>query len=55
MRSNRNHEGYHDPTACEAVRRAESCQKEKVRGKPLFYKLGDLRGLQEASRGIHRG
>ncbi|WP_346698970.1 hypothetical protein [Catenibacillus scindens] len=40
----KNHEGYYDPTAGKAIRRA---QKEKVRwGKrktqPLMYQIGEL-------------
>ena len=28
--SNRNHEGYHDPTASQAIRRADRSRKEAV-------------------------
>ncbi len=43
----RNHEGYHDPTAGKAIRRAH---RAKHRGKgsktrPLTYLIGELQGF----------
>lgn len=43
----KNHEGYHDPTAGEAIRRAHRA-KRRGRGsktRPLTYKVGDLPGF----------
>ena len=46
---NKNHEGYHDPTACEAVRRVSREQKRQVSDDcHLYYKLADLRSFQAA-------
>lgn len=56
MASNRNHEGYHDPTACEAIRRADRNRRGGVspphKGKHLTYKMRETRGFQEARRTI---
>lgn len=41
MKSNKNHEGYHDPTACEAIRRAERQRRRKKRSSRLVYRIGD--------------
>ena len=48
---NKNHEGYRDPTACEAIRRV-SRYKRKRRGSPrnggnLTYKLKEVSGLKQ--------
>ena len=43
---NRNHEGYHDPTACIAIRRADQRQKEKTGH--LMYLLKDAAGFRES-------
>lgn len=44
----KNHEGYHDPTAGKAIRRAHQ-SKRRARGssfrRPLTYRLGELPGL----------
>ena len=42
----KNHEGYHDPTASEAIRRAD---REHKRQKRLTYLLGKTRDFQEAA------
>lgn len=56
MASNRNHEGYHDPTAYEAIRRAGRGRRGGVspphKGKHLTYKMRETRGFQEARRSI---
>lgn len=48
MRStaNKNHEGYHDPTASQAVRRAKRKGKQpKIRG--LVYQIGEVVNFSE--------
>lgn len=44
----KNHEGYHDPTAGKAIRRAHQ-SKRRARGSgmrhPLTYRLGELPGV----------
>ena len=40
MKSNKNHEGYHDTTAVEAIRRSDKHRK-KTRSKPLTYRIGE--------------
>lgn len=44
----KNHEGYHDPTAGKAIRRADRV-RQRGRGasfhRPLMYKVGDLPGF----------
>ena len=44
----KNHEGYHDPTAGKAIRRAHRA-KRRGRGsvfhRPLTYRIGDLPGF----------
>lgn len=47
----RNHEGYHDPTASEAIRRADSRHKKYKR---LTYLLGKTMGFQEAAAKARR-
>lgn len=45
MKRDRNHEGYHDPTAGEAIRRVSEQQKRQKHG--LTYTIGDvMRRLQ---------
>jgi len=48
----KNHEGYHDPTACKAVRRAYRQRKHKGHELHLFYSMSEARGFQEAQRAI---
>ena len=42
-----NHEGYHDPTAGKAIRRAHRAKRRGRGGKtrPLTFKVGDLPGF----------
>lgn len=46
---NKNHEGYYDPTACEAVRRANRKQKKRhYKGwKRLTYKICEVSGFRQ--------
>jgi len=48
----KNHEGYHDPTAGKAIRRAKA--KRKKTDKHLYFKLRELVGMQEAIKQIER-
>lgn len=48
----KNHEGYHDPTAFKAIRRAKA--KRKKTDKHLYFKLRELVGMQEAIKQIER-
>lgn len=42
----KNHEGYHDPTAGKAIRRAHRTKRRGSREtRPLTYKVGDLPGF----------
>lgn len=50
MASNRNHEGYHDPTACQAVRR--SCKPRKKQPH-LRYRIGEVESFQKTIEGEH--
>lgn len=43
---NKNHEGYHDPTACEAIRRAEKQRKKKKNSSRLTYRIGEAKGFK---------
>lgn len=43
----RNHEGYHDPTACRAVRRADR-GRGKRRNTHLTYQLKEIRSFRKA-------
>mgnify|MGYP006992789557 CR=1 FL=1 len=45
----RNHEGYHDPTACRAVKRADR-RRKSAGEKYLTYPLGEAQGFQKAVR-----
>lgn len=42
-----NHEGYHDPTACRAVRRADR-SKRPYKTQHLTYQLKEIRSFQKA-------
>ncbi len=42
----RNHEGYHDPTACRAIRRADRGRRRKKKGHLTYY-LREAEGFQE--------
>lgn len=54
----KNHEGYHDPTACEAVRRAHRGRRQARPGRQRApgsgYILKEARGFQEAVKAIKR-
>lgn len=41
MRSNKNHEGYHDPTACVAVQRASRRYRYKRKNTPFTHLIGE--------------
>lgn len=43
----KNHEGYHDPTAGKAIRRAHKAKRwgKSTVSVPLTYRLGDLPGF----------
>lgn len=43
--SDRNHEGYHDPTASQAIRRADRSHKETATYRGLTYPLQDAGGF----------
>lgn len=43
MKSNRNYEGYHDPTTCEAIRRSHSQRKNKLH---LKYRIGEVESFR---------
>lgn len=48
----RNHEGYHDPTACGAIRRADK-RKRRGRKRPAFaLRLSEAPGFKEAKRAM---
>ncbi len=52
----KNHEGYHDPTACEAVRRAHRGRRRARSGRPgapsSGYMLKEARGFREAVKAM---
>lgn len=53
MISNRNHEGYYDPTAYVAIERACQRRKCKVLGSGrLTYRIGEVKGFQRARKAI---
>lgn len=41
----KNHEGYHDPTAGKAIRRAHRRKRTSAKLRPLTYRLGELPGF----------
>ena len=44
----KNHEGYHDPTAGKAIRRAHRVKRRgrsERNGHPLTYRIGELPGF----------
>lgn len=55
---NKNHEGYTDYTACEAVRRADRGRKRKRTGENspfhLIYRIEEARGFTEARNTVYR-
>lgn len=58
MKRDRNHEGYHDPTACEAIRRVSSRQRPLIRRKTrsvhLTYTLSEVESFINAVKEIAR-
>lgn len=45
---NRNHEGYSDPTACEAIKRVDETDKKKsVRHDNLTFYISELPGFRQ--------
>lgn len=42
----RNKEGYHDPTAGEAIRRVNKQRKKKKRNNRLTYRIGETKGFK---------
>lgn len=47
----KNHEGYYDPTAGKAVRRAG---RKRKADKHLYFQLGELTEMQKAIKQIRR-
>lgn len=55
MISNRNHEGYHDPTACIAIRRADRRICEVRRNTvDLTYQIGEMQVFQRIKASLKR-
>ena len=52
MRSDRNHKGYRDPTAAQAIQRASVGQDDE---KGLTYRLKEAKGFQEAVGALRGG
>lgn len=50
---NRNHEGYQDPTACAAIRRAHRQHKRLKKRIHLVYRLEETNGFTEAAVQLH--
>lgn len=48
MKRDRNHEGYHDPTAGRAIRRVSRRYKIQPKQGGLVYCLGDLPAFRKA-------
>lgn len=44
---NKNHEGYHDPTAGKAIRRADRRRKRYFHSGTLTYRLSEVPGFKE--------
>ena len=43
---NKNHEGYHDPTACEAIRKAEKQRRKRKNSGRLTCRIGETKGFK---------
>lgn len=41
----KNHEGYHDPTAGKAIRRAHRRKRTRTKKSGLTYRIGELPGF----------
>ncbi len=52
MKHETNHEGYHDPTACRAIRRAEGQCCKNCTAEYLTYQIGELRSFRRAVRAL---
>lgn len=53
MKRDQNHEGYHDPTACQAIKKvAEKSEERHYIQRPLFYRIGELERFKEAVRSL---
>ena len=50
MKHGTNHEGYHDPTACRAIRRVEEQRCRNCAAEYLTYQIGELRSFRRAVR-----
>lgn len=48
MKSNRNHEGYHDPTAYGAIRRVSGGEKDRGKDYHLQHRISETRGFMDA-------
>lgn len=53
MALNRNHEGYHDPTACEAVRWVYKHPKTKAKEMCLTFQIGDTQAFRAIGENTH--
>lgn len=47
---NKNHEGYHDPTASKAIRRANRKRMRKAKRERLTYKFSEVQGFSIVKR-----
>lgn len=55
MERDRNHEGYHDPTASAAIRQADRREHQRERSKSaqcLTYVLAEIKSFNETVKGI---
>jgi len=51
MKNYRNHEGYHDPTAGEAIKNINRKFRNRL-NKPLAYKIGEVAKVQLVKGGV---
>lgn len=56
MREGKNHEGYVDPTACEAIRRTSryKFRKKEVKQNALTYRLCEVVGFADITKSLKR-
>ena len=54
MKKDRNHEGYHDPTAGRAIRMANNERSQKKREEGTLYRLGELQVFKDAVSSIKK-
>ena len=53
MKRDQNLEGYHDPTACQAIREAVEKPKERrFVQRQLYYRIGEMEQFKEAVRSL---